>query len=427
MKTGKFKKTLLAGLSLALVAVAAITGTYAYLQGKTDNVVNTFTTNEVSVELVETTGGNYNIVPGTEQAKDPKVTVNATLDAYVYVEILDETNGTVTYSIADGWEKLKEYDNVYYREVVGSIEAQEFYVLKDNKVSYSATLTNETMPEDSVIFSFKAYAIQKAPFGVNDEGEEIEDGEINAYRAVSTGVVANNYLPATGENLSEVLSEAEAGDAILLSGDVNLSNPLTINEAVTIVGDDTTKLSEGTITTKADVTFKNIAFEKPTNTNNNATMVYGQTGTKELVFDECTFSNPQWEVMQITSPDFESLVVNNCVFNADNVQGAASGYGNTENQAVRYIHIQPKASDNVVANIIITNNTFNNIENVKDSIVGIYYLSGNITVGGNTFSEWAADDCEDGKTGKLSVGWPEVDALKQISLWEGENVTYSFK
>ena len=38
-----------------------------------------------------------------DREKDPKVTVDATVDSYVYVEVTDATKGLVSYVIADGW------------------------------------------------------------------------------------------------------------------------------------------------------------------------------------------------------------------------------------------------------------------------------------------------------------------------------------
>ena len=60
-------------------------GTYAYYQDVSEEKVNTFNANQVTVDLQETTGDEYNIIPGTSQKKDPKVTVNNTVDAYVFV------------------------------------------------------------------------------------------------------------------------------------------------------------------------------------------------------------------------------------------------------------------------------------------------------------------------------------------------------
>lgn len=422
MEAARKKRVTLAVASVALVAIIAIVGTFAYLQASTDDVVNTFSTNQVTVDLTETTGNDYNIVPGTTQNKNPKVTVDATLPAYAFAKVTDNTQGLVDYAVADGWMKLDGYDDVYYREVEGSESSQDFYVLKDNQVSYSSSLTNEDMKDKSDIsLTFKAYAIQKEGF---------ENDAAKAYLVASTGVVANNYITASdAQGFADALGKVSDGDAIVLTGNLQLDKAETIENDVTIVGDGDTLISGYPLTTNADVTFEKVAFEKPVNASNNATIVYAQAGTEELVFENCTFSNPQWEAIQATSSDLKSIVIDGCTFNADNVQGAESSYGNTANQCIRFIHVQPNAYPKM--DITITNNTFNNIANVKDSIVGIYYVStdSTITVGGNTFSGWGEGDLTDNdtKTGKLSVGWPEVEALKTVSVWEGSPVTYTIK
>ena len=221
--------------------------------------------------------------------------------------------------------------------------------------------------------------------------------------------------------LENALSQAKAGDTIALTNDIALDKPLTIKQDVTIDGMGST-ISGQPITATADVTFKNVTLSKPTNNNNNATLVYGYTGCEVLTFEGCTFSDPQWEAMQITSADFKKLVVNNCTFTAANVEGAGSSYGNEADEAIRYIHIEPKASDKVVADITITNNTFKNCDKIKDSIVGIYYVDGSkITVGGNTFENLTDEDT----SAKLSVGWPEEEELKTVSNWTGEPKTFA--
>lgn len=160
-------------ISLAVVVAMMIAvggGTIAYLKGSTEDEVNAFQTNKVMVELTETTGNDYNIIPGTSQAKDPKVTVDNTVDSYVYVEVTDQTEGLVTYTIAEGWTKLEGYDNVYYREVAKDAEVKEYPVLKDNIVSYGADIENSDMLDESgnlkegIVLTFHACAIQKEPF-----------------------------------------------------------------------------------------------------------------------------------------------------------------------------------------------------------------------------------------------------------------------
>lgn len=168
---GKKRKTLTTGLAVALAATLLIGGgTLAYLQSNTEDVANEFDTNKVVVELTETTGESYNIVPGTEQAKDPTVTVDNTVDAYVFVEVTDTTDGLVGYEIAEGWTLLSGYTNVYYREVGAAAGVKAFPVLKDNKVTYNSSLENSDMiGEDGQLKSginltFKASAVQQEGF-----------------------------------------------------------------------------------------------------------------------------------------------------------------------------------------------------------------------------------------------------------------------
>lgn len=131
---------------------------------------NTFNTNTIDVDLEETTDPDYEIVPGTSQDKDPTVTVTTSVDAYVFVEVDDDTSDLVTWAIANGWTLLDGYTNVYYREVtvteVGTEETFTFEVLEGSKVSYSSDITNDDMMAagDNVTLSFTAKAIQKDSF-----------------------------------------------------------------------------------------------------------------------------------------------------------------------------------------------------------------------------------------------------------------------
>ena len=264
---------------------------------------------------------------------------------------------------------------------------------------------NKTMTAD-IHLDVKQYTYEEDGFGNPNYDED--------------AFVADFEVKDTAE-LENALSQAKAGDTIALTNDIALDKPLTIKQDVTIDGMGST-ISGQPITATADVTFKNVTLSKPTNTNKNATLVYGYTGCETLTFEGCTFADPQWEAMQITSADFKKLVVNNCTFTAANVEGAESSYDNAADEAIRYIHIQPKASDKVVADITITNNTFKNCDKIKDSIVGIYYVDGStITVGGNTFENLTDEDT----SAKLSVGWPEEEELKTVSNWTGEPKTFA--
>ena len=113
------KKKLTVSLAvLALVACMAAGATLAWLTATTSSVTNTFTYGDINIELKETTGESYKMVPGNKITKDPKVTVKANSEAcWLFVKVEKSTNFDefMTYGIADGWTKLDGVDGVYYR------------------------------------------------------------------------------------------------------------------------------------------------------------------------------------------------------------------------------------------------------------------------------------------------------------------------
>ena len=98
------KKSIITTAIAVALAVAVVVGggTFAYLRSNSEDIVNDFSANKVLVSLSESGDQQYEIIPGTEEVKDPKVTVDNTVDAYAYVEIIDNTDGLVTYEIAEG-------------------------------------------------------------------------------------------------------------------------------------------------------------------------------------------------------------------------------------------------------------------------------------------------------------------------------------
>lgn len=161
------KRTMTLVISLLLVALVAVGGTLAWLMDSTDTVTNTFTAGNVNIELDETTGDTYKMVPGNDIDKDPFVTVKANSEAsYVYVKIdrLNNFDNFMTFEIADGWTALEGVTDVYYREVAASDADQNFAVLKNDTVKVKGTVTKEMMDAlteaNQPKLAFTAYAIQ---------------------------------------------------------------------------------------------------------------------------------------------------------------------------------------------------------------------------------------------------------------------------
>lgn len=168
------KKLFISVVAVALVACFAIGGTLAWLTDTTDPVTNTFTVGDVNIDLTETTGTEYKVIPGKDINKDPKVTVKANSeDCWLFVKV-DETNWPegLGYSVADDWTKLDSVEGVYYRTVANNSSDQAFYVLTDNKVTVSSSLTKddlEAMNTNQPSLTFTAYAVQQE--GINSPAD----------------------------------------------------------------------------------------------------------------------------------------------------------------------------------------------------------------------------------------------------------------
>ena len=143
---------------------------------------------------------------------------------------------------------------------------------------------------------------------------------------------------------------------------------MTIAKNITIAGDKNPVISNQPISvaSNANVTFQNITFTSPTNQSNNASSVYATDLASKIVFDGCTFINPQWNSIQITPKAGAEIVINNCTFSLENPVPA----GNKS----RFIHIEAALNSNSDVKVTITNNHFGANTNMKDDMIGIYYV-----------------------------------------------------
>ena len=170
------KKAIVAVVALALVLCFAIGGTLAWLVDKSDAVVNTFTYGDINIDLSETTGNEYKMIPGNDITKDPKVTVEKDSEAcWLFVKIEKSANYAdylADYTIADGWTALDGVDGVYYREVNADtakagtsyqvLKGDTVTVLDSVKKSDMEAIKNGTVDEPTLTFT--AYAVQKDGF-----------------------------------------------------------------------------------------------------------------------------------------------------------------------------------------------------------------------------------------------------------------------
>jgi len=198
----KFKKALLTILAIVLICAISITGTLAYLKANTGEVKNTFiaagggslfedednnpatgglTLNESKAEQNATTGvytlkttekvtsNTYNVVPGSTIPKDPRVSVTEKNDvpAYLYVEIVNNTNGIISFTVDNTkWIKVDDATAphggtvyVWNAQLVDDLTATS--IISGNKVSVKNVGENETLSfGETNSVSFYAYLAQ---------------------------------------------------------------------------------------------------------------------------------------------------------------------------------------------------------------------------------------------------------------------------
>lgn len=142
-------------MAVVMMMVGLVSGTLAWLTATDTEVKNTFTTSDIEIELKETTGTEYNMIPGFAINKDPKVTVKdkTTVDCFVFVRITKSDNYNTYLAepvIADGWKQLTDedgnnIDGVYYRTVMTTDKEKEFSVLKGDQVTVNTSVTKAQM------------------------------------------------------------------------------------------------------------------------------------------------------------------------------------------------------------------------------------------------------------------------------------------
>lgn len=385
------KKVTAIALAVCILAVAVIGATMAYFTD-TDSKTNTFTFGGVDIELTEKSekdeqnkihagtekdgGFTYDtVLPGLVYSKVPTVTVKEG-PAWVVVTVTVPT----IYDHPDFFnETANERDFAKEKKVVGENTVYYFYaknpvnpngsVTPFTEVKINPALTQndvKNLPTFNVVVN--AYGIQK-------------DGFSNAEAAFTAA-----FTPTSSDTLSTAISNAEAGDTIVLQNDAVLTAPLTIDKDITIEGNGATISAQAVnVAPTAKVTFKGMNFAEPDNARHNASSVYASGLEGKVVFDGCTFTNPQWECIQITPKDGAEIVVTNCTFIIDGT-GTYANITNTPGKTERMLHIQNTAASGNYK-VTVTNNKFIGVDMVRNSVIDIDDIAAfeNVTCGENSF------------------------------------------
>lgn len=191
-RQAKIRKMLLSLSMVLVLALAAVGGTIAWLTDYTQTVTNTFTVGNIDIDLTETTGETYKMIPGEEIDKNPVVTVlKGSEAAYVFVKVVKSANydSYISSEIGTDWNLLQTSEDgltsIYYLEqdalTADNAVNAEYEVLKESTVTVRDNVTKEMM--DAITdgtaaaptIAFTAYAVQS-----DNLTDQNDDGEVDA-------------------------------------------------------------------------------------------------------------------------------------------------------------------------------------------------------------------------------------------------------
>ena len=203
---------------------------------------------------------------------------------------------------------------------------------------------------------------------------------------------ANAEYPV--QNLTEfkdAIQSAKPGETIALTADIAVNENLSIPKGVVLDGLGNTLITQARVYVPQGATLRNINFEKPVSPDRpngsnpkNASFIYASSLENELIIENCTFVDTQWDAIQVTPKAGANVVIRNNVFQTtENVDSVNNG------KCERYIHVQA-TNENIGAKftVTITGNKFENIDKCRNSVIDVDNLANksDITVGKNTFS-----------------------------------------
>ena len=132
--------------------------------------------------------------------KDPTVTYKSSVDSYVFVKVTDTVNAdtqAVDYTVITtgegAWTELTgdnlglaANEKLYFREM-GAVDTEvgtDLPILKDNKVTYTQSYSNNAGTAEKGDLTFQAYAIQKIK-SENAAGESVDFTPTEAWAAIN--------------------------------------------------------------------------------------------------------------------------------------------------------------------------------------------------------------------------------------------------
>lgn len=207
----------------------------------------------------------------------------------------------------------------------------------------------------------------------------------------------NAICPVSNESeLIQALQNADKDDVVELTGNIALTEPLSITKDVTIRSIGGAEISGGAfeVSSSADVTLQGMTFKAPRTSGNQGISLKASEYAGKLILQDCTFEEPQWSSVSITATASADITIKGCTFDAKSSAGHKDVSAGSS-ALTKGAHQVMKITGESGTKLALTGNTFTGLKecHASPSVV----VSG-ISANGMTCEKNTADE-----TAKISI------------------------
>ncbi len=402
------KRALISGILAIIVCVSMLVGTtFAWFTDTASTAVNRIQAGNLDVALEMFDGANWVTAEGKTLSWQKAA-------GHVNEEVLWEPGCTYELPklrVVNKGNLALKY-KIFLNGINGSAKLNEVIDWTINNAAIDQTEGHLLANQEGAAFTIKGHMQETA--GNEYQGLSIDGIGITVFATQDTVEYdsnGNNYdataeYPVEVDDATSLKNALAAGKNVRLGSDIVLTEPITINGDVVVIGDGNSVISGQPVSVAptAKVNFKNVNFAAPDNADHNASSVYASELEGKVVFDGCTFSGTQWDCIQITPVAGAEIVISNCTFELNTP--AQSG------NKTRFIHIQAEYGSNADVKITMTNNFFGASTYINEALIDIDYINlAGIDFGGNNiYTDTNADIYVCGATSARTITKDEAYA-----------------
>lgn len=204
------------------------------------------------------------------------------------------------------------------------------------------------------------------------------------------------YPVSNETELKQALQNADKDDVVELTGNIALTEPLSITKDVTIRSIGGAEISGGAfeVSSSADVTLQGMTFKAPRTSGNQGISLKASEYAGKLILQDCTFEEPQWSSVVITATASADITIKDCTFDAKSSAGhndkSADSSALTEGA-----HQIMKITGESGTKLALTGNTFTGLNKC--------HASSSVVVSGISANEMTCEKNTADETAKISI------------------------